>query len=104
MGVGEDSHDLSFPDLSKLIPAYGIPFRRIGTVQELKDTLPEVFSEEGPCVCEVMLDITQVTEPKVASRADKAGHMVSGTLENMAPFLEEEEVRRIFESVGIHME
>ena len=29
VGVGQESGDLSFPDLQKLIPAYGFPYRCI---------------------------------------------------------------------------
>ncbi|MBR1732056.1 MAG: hypothetical protein IJ725_06455, partial [Ruminococcus sp.] len=48
-----------------------------------------------PCLCEVKLSTTQVTEPKVSSRRLPDGRMVSGTLADMAPFLSDEEMKEI---------
>ncbi len=92
VGVGPDSGDISFPDLSKLIPAYGIRYESIGTNAELKERLEQVLQLQGPCVCEVMLTTEQITEPKLASRTTEDGRIVSGTLEDMAPFLSREEL------------
>lgn len=92
IGVGPESGDLSFPELCRLIPAYGLPYYRISSNAELKPVLKQVMAAPWPCVCEVLLSTTQPTEPKVASRTMADGSIVSGTLENMAPFLSEERV------------
>lgn len=92
VGVGEESGELSFPDLSKLANAYGLAYYRIENTGELKQKLREIRSAPAPCICEVMLSVEQVTEPKVSSRRLPDGTMVSATLENMAPFLEEQEL------------
>ena len=44
VGVGQDSHDLSFPDMSKLIPAYGIPYVRIEKNADLGAKIEETLS------------------------------------------------------------
>lgn len=93
IGVGPESGDLSFPDLSRLVPAYGLPYYRISSNTELKPVLEQVMAAQWPCVCEVMLSTTQPTEPKVASRTLADGSIVSGTLQNMAPFLSDRQLQ-----------
>lgn len=95
VGVGEDSGDLSFPKLSKLIPAYGTKYFAINHNSEIRAIVSEMLDCSEPCVCEVMLSIEQVTEPKVTSKRLDNGQMVSARLENMAPFLPDEEIQRI---------
>lgn len=95
VGVGEESGDLSFPDLSKLIPAYGIKYECIENNSEIKPVVSKILEYNEPCLCEVKLSTTQVTEPKVASKRLPDGRMVSGTLADMAPFLPDEEMQKI---------
>ena len=95
VGVGLESGDLSFPDLSKLIPAYGLPYYRIENNEQLDGTISEIISKKEACLCEVMLSTAQVTEPKVASKKLADGTMVSGTLEDMKPFLPEAVIKKV---------
>ena len=79
------------PSLEKLAAAYELPYFRLSTNQELDEKLPEIFAVNGPVVVEVMLDPFEVLGPKAASRRLPDGTMVSEPLDNMAPFLPEEE-------------
>lgn len=79
------------PSLEKLAAAYELPYFRLSTNQELDEKLPEIFAVKGPVVVEVMLDSFEVLGPKAASRRLPDGTMVSEPLDNMAPFLPEEE-------------
>ena len=81
------------PSFEKLAAAYGLKYFRLCSNQELDEQLPQVFAEDGPVVIEVMLDPFEVLGPKAASRRLTDGTMVSEPLENMAPFLPEEELR-----------
>ncbi len=92
VGIGADSGDLSFPSLEKLSFAYGYPYQRIERNEELSQ-LKETLEKEGPCICEIMVDIKQNFEPKCASRRMEDGTMVSAPLEDLAPFLPREELR-----------
>ena len=92
VGIGEESGDLSFPDLSKLIPAYGLPYKRCSYSTDVSDTIDWALKQEGPCLCEMMLSTEQVTEPKGASKKLPNGQMISAPLEDMAPFLSAEEL------------
>ena len=79
------------PSFEKLAAAYDLPYFRLSTNQELDEKLPEIFAVNGPVVVEVMLDPFEVLGPKAASRRLPDGTMVSEPLDNMAPFLPEEE-------------
>ena len=92
IGVGPESKDLSFPDLSKIAQAYGIPYRSCKKMEMMEGCIDWALQTEGPCLCEMMLSITQMTEPKAASKRMPDGTMVSATLEDMAPFLPEHEL------------
>lgn len=91
VGVGEESGDLSFPDLSLLAPAYGIAYKQIRNSSTLKEDIRSVLEGESPCICEVFVSKLQKTEPKLASRQLPDGTMVSASLEDMFPFLPREE-------------
>ena len=93
IGIGEESGDLSFPDLAKLAPAYGFPFRRCEKPEDVVSSVEWALAQEGPCICEMMLSPLQLTEPKAASKKLPDGRMVSAPLEDMAPFLPEEELK-----------
>lgn len=92
VGVGEESMDLSFPDLAKLIPAYGFPYRAVHLAEALPETIQEVMDAEGAFVCEVFVTKFQKTEPKTSAKKLPDGSMISAPLEDMYPFLDREEL------------
>lgn len=93
VGVGAESEDLSFPNLKKIATAYGIKYFCINNNDEMLDIISKIITLSEPCICEVMLSKVQITEPKVSSQRLENGEMISATLENMSPFLSEEELR-----------
>jgi len=90
VGCGEES-GLSFPDLSKIAEAYGMTYRRCESHRELKKQITETISSDGAQLCEVVLDLEQSFSPKITSKKLDDGRMVSSPLEDMAPFLPQEE-------------
>ena len=93
VGIGSQSKDVSFPDISKLAWAYGYQYFKIEKISEADSVLPKVLAEQKPCICEVFMDISQFTEPKVSSKRLENGQMVSAPLEDMAPFLSRKELK-----------
>lgn len=93
IGIGKESKDLSFPDMSKLAPAYSFPYFSITSNKNLKQNIAEVLAKSGPVICEVFVTTTQKFEPKCASRKLEDGTMVSSPLEDLAPFLSREELK-----------
>jgi len=91
VGCGTDS-GLSFPDFGKVAAAFGLPFERCSSHAELDGTICRTLRQDGPAVCEVMLDLSQSFAPKLSSRKLDDGRMVTAPLEDMAPFLSREEL------------
>lgn len=93
VGIGAESGDLSFPSMEKLAWAYGCPYQKITDncrLEEIKETL----QIHGPAICEVFVDTQQKFEPKCASKRLEDGSMVSAPLEDLAPFLSQEELKQ----------
>ncbi|MBS2024961.1 MAG: thiamine pyrophosphate-binding protein [Deltaproteobacteria bacterium] len=90
--VGYDAASgIGFPDFGKLAAAYGYPFRRIESVQGMREHIRAALQQPGAQFVEVMLDPEQAFSPKTSSRKLPDGRMVSAPLEDMAPFLPREE-------------
>lgn len=91
VGVGPDS-GLGFPDFAKLAAGFGLPFIRCHNHAELDQFITDALQHKGPLVCEVMLDLKQQFSPKLSSRRLEDGRLVTSPLEDMAPFLNREEL------------
>ena len=93
VGIGGDSGDISFPDMKKIADAFGFPFIRCNSNNELDVCIEKTLNHEGFIICEIMVDTEQSFEPKTASRKLPDGRMVSAPLEDLAPFLDREELK-----------
>lgn len=91
VGCGPQS-GLTFPDFLKLGEAFGFSTRRIASHAGMGEAIAAALAEPGPSLTEVMLDKAQAFAPKLASRRLEDGSMVSGVLEDLAPFLPREEL------------
>ena len=56
--------------------------------------LDKVLEESGPVFCEIFTDTTQVWEPKSSTKRLEDGTLVSPPLEDLAPFLPREELKK----------
>ena len=92
VGIGPDSGDLSFPDMGKLAGAYGITYFCAKTNSELEDAVSKTFEVCGPVICEVFVTKEQNFEPKSSGKQLADGRMVSPPLEDLTPFLSDEEM------------
>lgn len=90
--IGESpASNVSFPDMEKIAYAYGLPYKRLN--QELfGESLYAILNNSGPMICEVILDPAQGFEPRQSSRQLADGRIVSAPLEDMFPFLAQEEL------------
>jgi acetolactate synthase-1/2/3 large subunit len=91
VGSGPES-GVSFPDFRAVASAYGLPASRVEE-PDFRARIEEVLAATGPFVCEVMIDGKQGFEPKLSSRRLPDGRMISASLEDMAPFLDREELQ-----------
>lgn len=100
VGIGVDSgmggvQDLSFPDMEKIAHAYGFPFIRAHHNEELHDAIARTLATDGPAICEIMVTLTQQFLPKSAAKRLPDGSIISPPLEDLAPYLPDEEMDRI---------
>ena len=100
VGIGVDSgmggvQDLSFPDMEKIAHAYGFPFIRAHHNEELHDAVARTLATDGPAICEIMVTLTQQFLPKSAAKRLPDGSIISPPLEDLAPYLPDEEMDRI---------
>ncbi len=94
VGIGPESGDLSFPDMSKLAPAYGYPYLSCDGNEHLAETLDKALAMDGPVMCEIFVSTQQNFEPKSSTKRLEDGTLVSPPLEDLAPFLDREEFKK----------
>ncbi len=94
VGIGEDSRDLSFPDFGRLAAAFGFPYVRAEHNTELSAAVEKTLSMEGPVICEVLVSHDQNFEPKSSAKKLPDGSLVSPPLEDLTPFLSDEEMEQ----------
>lgn len=90
IGIG-GGYGLSIPDFSKVIPAFGLPYHKIDSLENIQDKINEVLEKDGPVFCEVFVDWHQNFAPKSSSKVLPSGKIVSASIDDMAPFLSREE-------------
>ena len=97
VGVGKESGDLSFPELERIAYAYQIPYVKVDKYSACSENIKKALEMEGPVILEAVLNPEQFFSPKLSSKKLPDGTMVSPSLEDMYPFLPEEEMKSIKE-------
>ncbi len=95
VGIGPESGDLSFPEFRKIAEAFGYPYYCAHSNAEMKEVVDAVLQMEGSVFAEIFTDTKQVWEPKSSTKRLEDGTLVSPPLEDLAPFLPREELRRL---------
>jgi acetolactate synthase-1/2/3 large subunit len=91
--ASEESSGLVLPDISKIAKAYGMKTFKVKKNDELSSCIEDVLNASGPVLCEVMTSPYETVAPKVQSQKTPEGSMISKPLEDMWPFLDEDELR-----------
>ena len=94
VGIGPESGDLGFPSLEKLAWAYGYPYFACRSNAELEAMLDGAFKTEGALIAEVFVSPEQFFEPKSATKRLPDGSLFSPPLEDLAPFIDREELKK----------
>jgi len=92
VGISDES-GVSFPDLSKLAPAYGMPYFRVTSISDMDEAVRGLLAVDGPALLEAIVDERQNFEPKLSSKVLPDGKIVSPPQDDMFPFLPEEEYK-----------
>ena len=82
---------ISFPSFKKISEAYGIPYKKIETHDNVDNGIDWLLSLDSYGLCEVIQDNSQPIEPRVISKKLADGTMVSPPIDDLAPFLSKEE-------------
>jgi acetolactate synthase-1/2/3 large subunit len=90
--IGESPESgVTFPVMAKIGTAYGIPSFTIKSVSDL-DVVKRELESDGPTLFDVHLDPDQEFEPRLRSRIDADGKILTPNLEDMYPFLPQDEL------------
>lgn len=95
VGIGPETNDLSFPSMEKIAKAYGIPYVCANTNAEVDAAIDKTLGYEGAIICELFVATDQKFEPKSATKKLSDGTLVSPPLEDLAPFLDREELEQL---------
>ena len=91
---GADSNSgISFPSAEKIAYGYGLKFIKIDNIIDLDSKIMEVYNSPGPLVCEIVTDPNEQFQPKLQSRLLEDGKFSTPSLEDMYPFLSENEMK-----------
>ena len=89
-GAGRTS-GVSLPDFVKVAQAFGIESFKLEKPDEIDNAIEKTLNAANPVICEVLVNSDYIFTPKLSSKKLPDGTMVSPSLENMYPFLPEEE-------------
>lgn len=91
VGAGPKS-GVTFPQFEKLSNAFGIPYVRCSTHEEIISCIEKTLATEGPAFCEVIVDESVPFSPKLSSKQLPDGKIISPPLEDLSPFLTKDEL------------
>lgn len=90
--ASDEGSGLTMPNISDVAKAYGFTTFRIDNNDELDKMLPGIMKDDAPMLCEVMVLPEETVSPRVKAVVGENGKMMSGPLEKMWPYLQEENV------------
>lgn len=93
MGI-DKATGVSFPNLKKIAKAYGIKYMQVSKIERLDNKLNKLIDHKGPIIFEVFCPSDQLLIPRVASKQNVDGTMISMPFDDMFPFLPREEYQR----------
>lgn len=82
---------VGMPILQKIAEAYGLKYYCIAHDTETEDIVKEALSDDEPAIIEMMSSPATEFVPIIKSRMGKDGKMISSKLEDLYPFLPEDE-------------
>lgn len=86
---------ISFPDFKKVADTFEFEYIRCESNEKVEKCLKKLLESEKRILLEVKQAIDDPVLPKVMSRLDKDGHMLTPALQDMYPFLDQEELDKL---------
>ncbi len=85
---------VTFPEFRKIAMAFGYEYKSCDMNADVHKSLEWLFSTDGPCFLEVKQQLENPLIPKVMSRMLEDGSFETPALHDMAPFLNEDELKK----------
>jgi len=90
----DPTNGVSLPDFVKLGTALDIKSYKVNNANDWNSTyIQDALLSNDPVLIEVMIDPEQMFAPKLAAKKLSDGSLLAPSLENMSPFLSEEEMK-----------
>lgn len=86
---------LTLPDMKAVANAFGIKGLHIEKRSELKEVVSQALAYDGPVICTVKTDITQIIVPRQGNYMKEDGQMASRPLEDMVPLIDRDEFEEV---------
>lgn len=86
---------VSFPNFSKVAEVFGLEYRKCSSNAEVEDAIRWLTNNKSRCLLEIEQRFDDPVTPKVMSRLDENGKMLTPALQDMYPFLEKEEYEEL---------
>lgn len=83
---------VSFPRFDDVACTFGFNYIKCSTNADVEDCLDRLLKAEGPTIMEISQLLDDPVMPKVMSRTDENGRMMSPALQDMYPFISKEEL------------
>jgi acetolactate synthase I/II/III large subunit len=88
---------LTLPDLRATADSHRIEYLRIDSQSDLRRSVQAILDRPGPTLCDVAMAPDQFTQPKVSSRQQSDGKMVTMPMEDLWPFLDRAEFKAVMD-------
>lgn len=86
---------ISFPSFKKVADTFDFSYRCCHSNQELSKCLKWLFETKGNLLLEIHQRLDDPIIPKVMSRIDENGNFLTPSIEDMFPFIDEEEYKEL---------
>lgn len=94
IGCTPDS-GVSFPEFAKIADTFGFEYRKCETNAQVEEAVQWLVNSKKRCLLEIEQKFDDPVTPKVMSRLDENGKMLTPALQDMYPFLPEEDYREL---------
>lgn len=94
IGCTPDS-GVSFPPFEKVADTFGFVYRKCGTNAEVEEAVRWLIGNGNRCLLEIEQKFDDPVTPKVMSRLDENGKMLTPALQDMYPFLAKEDYQEL---------
>ncbi len=90
----DESSGLKFPSIEKIANAYGIEYKLLQTINDINNDLSSIMESSDATIIEVICPFKQELKPSSSTKVLDDGQLFSPPLEEMYPFLDEEEMNK----------